>query len=1251
MWCEKMLSRIFAVAFLLGGTAAAAAPLDWENPRMIGRNKEPAHATLLPFADAKTALEGVPEGSPFYRSLNGKWRFHWVRKPADRPKDFYRPGYDAGVWAAIPVPGNWQLHGYGMPIYTNIRYPFKVDPPRIPHDYNPVGSYLTRFEVPAAWKDRQVFLHFSGVKSAFYVWVNGKKVGYSQGSMTPAEFDITQHLHDGPNLLAVEVYRWSDGSYLEDQDMWRFSGIYRDVYLFATPQVHVRDVSVRPTLDAAYRDATFSVTAHVHNYGKLGSEAHNLAVTLLDTDGKVVAEIERPIASVAPGSESVVTLEAPVEQPRLWSAETPYLYDVLVTLQTAGGTVVEVERFPCGFRSVEIKDGQLLVNGVAVLLKGVNRHEHDPDHGRAIRLNRMMQDITLLKRNNVNAVRTSHYPDDPRWLSLCDRYGIYLIDEANVESHGIRDRLPKSDPDWRDACVDRMASMVERDKNHPSVIIWSLGNEAGMGSNFEAMTAYARAADPTRPIHYEQAGRHPVTDIVCPMYASINRIVRYAASPQERPLILCEYAHAMGNSLGNFKDYWDAIEKHRHLQGGFIWDWVDQGLRKTVPRTVTVRDQSAAGNHGTMHAEVVTVESTVGMGKGYAAFPESSSLDITGTALTLEAWVFPDPAVTHSTIIAKGDRQFALKVTGDGELEFFIYDQTWVPCRSPLPDDWTARLHHVAGVYDGKELKLYIDGRLSGKLAHQGRIRHCAQPLNLGRDAENPRRLFRGVIEHARVYRKALSEAELNKRTAQPHEAAVLWVTFDEKNVKRSAETRTFWAYGGDYGDTPTDENFCCNGVVQPDRKPNPSLHEAKKVYQYVKIEPVDLKAGLVKVRNAYDFRRLDFLAVSWELAEDGTVLERGVLPPLELAPRTEQTVRIPFKKPAGNPGAEYLLTVSFSLADNTAWAPQGHVLAWEQFAVPFAAPSTLPRGGVADTPAVKLSQTPATIVVTGQTFSVAVGRASGVLESYTFQGKPLLASPLVPNFWRAPTDNDKGNKMPQRLGVWRRAGQERRVVTLEAKQLGPSAVRITAAAKLSARNADWRVTYTVYGSGDVVIESSVNPPEQLPRLPRFGMQMAVPGEFSTVTWYGRGPHETYWDRKTGAAVGIYSLPVEEQIFEYVRPQENGNKTDVRWVALTNRDGVGLLAVGMPLLSVSAWPYTMEDLERARHPHEITRRDTITVNLDYKQMGVGGDNSWGARTHPEYTLPAAPYRYRFRLCPVPGKKASIRNLSKVRFEP
>jgi len=1042
-----------------GESGARAALPEWEDPRVFGVNKEPPHATLVPYADEASARRGAlayapgaarVEGSPYVRSLGGMWKFHWVKEPSQRPADFYKPEYDVSRWREIRVPSNWELEGYGTPIFLNILYPFKRDAPRVmgepPKDWttyeerNPVGSYRRAFTLPAGWAGRETFLVLRGVNSACYVWVNGRRVGYSEDSRLPAEFNVTQYVRPGENTVAVEVYRFSDGSYLEDQDFWRLSGIFRDVELVSRPRVHVRDFYARTHLDAQYRDARLAVNARVRNAGAADQKV-KLSAKLFDARGALVGAPFSTEASAPAGGEVSIDLERAVADPLKWSAEEPNLYTLVLTLTDSAGRVLESIPWRVGFRASEIRNGQLLVNGRPVQIKGVNRHEHDPVLGHVTTRERMVEDILLMKRHNINAVRTSHYPNAEAWYALCDEYGLYVHDEANIESHGYgaNDKQRVSDgEDFTEAHVDRVRRAFERDKNHASIFLFSLGNEAGWGRNLAAARAWMKGHRPEAVVVYEP-GASVHSDAFNPMYTKPHEIVPYWREKGEgKPFYLVEYAHALGNSVGNLQEYWDVLESRPNFHGGFIWDWVDQTFLKKTP--------------------------------------------------------------------------------------------------------------------DGRE----------------------------------------------------------------------------------------FWAYGGDYGDRPNDGNGG-DGLVFADRRVQPEIEEVKKVYQFIKVEPVDLAAGRVRVRNKHMFKDLSFAEGSWELAEDGVVVSRGRLPRLRTAAGQVEELTLPLRRPAARPGAEYFLKVTFALAADTPWARRGHVVAWDQFEMPYGG-RAVPARDAASAPALDVNETAEAVTLRGPRFSARIGKASGALEAYEADGRPLLAGTLAPNFWRAPLDNDRGNQMAKRLGVWRDAAARRKVTNVTVERLAPGAARVTAEASLPAGGSRTRTTYTVYGDGAVEVSSALTPGGEAPELPRVGMQALIPGGFRRVEWYGRGPHETYWDRRTGAAVGLYRSTVEELWTPYVEPQETGNRTDVRWVSFTDASGVGLraTALGEPLY-FSAWPFAASELERAKHSAEIRMSKEITVNLDHRQMGVGGDDSWGAQPHPQYRLPAdRTYQYGFRLEPLRPRGAARR---------
>ncbi len=1022
-------------------------PPAWEDPAVFQINKLEPHAHFIPYTSMDQLNTNEKWQSSLLRSLNGTWQFHLSQNPSERPYWFFKDDFDTREWKEIKVPANWELQGFDYPIYTNVKYPHAKTPPKIQANYNPVGSYKRTFTIPQNWRGKEVILHFGAVSSAMKVWVNEEFVGYSEDSKTPAEFNITKYLKDEENSLAVEIFRWSDASYLEDQDFWRMSGITRDVYLLARNQQQIQDFKVVAGLDETYTNGTFSMDIEITNDGNLSSTSSVEAV--LYNNGQAVKNFNSELNT----GKQTVSFSAEIPNVKKWSAEIPNLYELIITLKNGNGPVEFVKQ-DVGFRTVEIKDGNLLVNGKYIYLKGANLHEHNDVTGHVQDKKTMLLDIKTMKENNLNAVRTSHYPEPALWYELCNKYGLYLVDEANIESHGMGygDESLAKNPDWKEAHLYRTRNMYERDKNQPSVIIWSLGNEAGNGENFMATYNYLKSVDSTRPVQYEQAHGGENTDIFAPMYMRMEGMEKYAKSNPEKPLIQCEYAHAMGNSVGNLQDYWDLIEKYDALQGGFIWDWVDQGLLTTNE--------------------------------------------------------------------------------------------------------------------NGEE----------------------------------------------------------------------------------------FWAYGGDFGpDTvPSDGNFCLNGLVNPDREPKPQLLEVKKVYQYIGFEPVNLRTGAVSFTNKYAFLNLSNFDFEWEVTGDGAIIDSGNLGNLNLEPDESQKVNIDYDLQP-EPGVEYFLTISAKLNNKTGILDAGTELAAEQFELPY---SIRPKRMTTwDLPPVDFEENDKTITVSGENFSVVFDKNEGLMTSFTSDGTELLQSGPVPDFWRAPIDNDFGNNLHKRSRVWRKAGENRKVANVTARQLAKNRIGVTYDFNLMNGQdeviATYKSDYTIYGSGDVVVDNHFKmTKDDLPEIVRMGMNLVMPRKFDQMTWLGRGPQESYWDRKTAAFVGLYSGSVADQYWAYLRPQENGNKTDVRWLTITDENGNGLFFEGMPLLSVSAHHNIMEDFESMertdgrqvegvpvenRHTTDVKPRDLTSVNIDYKQMGVGGDNSWGARTHDEYRLTGKAYDYSFRMRPLhPG---------------
>jgi beta-galactosidase len=1009
---------------------------DWENPQVVAVNRFPAHATGLPFPDETSALSREMERTPWAFSLNGAWKFYLAPNPDSLPEGFSGESFDVSAWDEIAVPGNWTMQGYDKPIYCNVKMPIPNTPPFVPQEDNPTGLYRRDFDLPADWDGRRVILFFGGVESAFYVWVNGEFVGFSKDSRLPAEFEITDFIHPGKNMLMTEVIRWSDGSFLEDQDHWRMAGMAREVKVYSLPKIYLADVFAKPVLDAHYQDAVLSVVATIGG-DAVQADGWKVEMQVFDAAGQAVfAGYQGAGYRYNYNEMAQVTLSHAVFAPAKWSHETPYLYTLVVVLRDGAGQALQYYSTRIGFRKVEIRNRELLINGKAVLIKGVNRHEFDEKRGKSLTMESMLADILLMKRYNINAVRTCHYPNDERWYDLCDEYGIYVWDEANIETHSVYNKLC-NDPEWRTAFLERGVRMVERDKNHASIVTWSLGNESGYGPNHDAIAGWIRGFDPSRIVHYEGTTRlgwdagHIASDLTCPMYPAVDRLIDYALNADyKRPLIMCEYAHAMGNSVGNLKEYWETIETYPGLQGGFIWDWVDQGLLKT-----------------------------------------------------------------------------------------------------------------------------------------------------------------------------------------------------DEKGV-------SYWAYGGDFGDTINDMNFCVNGLIFPDRTIHPPMVEFKKLIQPVSVRAVHLESGKIEIVNKHDFVNLSYLSGSWEVVVDGVVVQSGKLPQLNTRPGFADNLMLPYSQPRLTPGAEGFLNLRFCLAKDTLWASAGHEVAWDQFKLPFAAPEPVTLS-VQAMPALSVQNDPTSISVRGTDFAIVFDRSSGLLSDYDWRGTALLQSGPALNIWRAPTDNDGFKWMSddewilsqkKLLSQWLVAGLDRLESKLEAfeyAQLLPQAVQIKTVHTVQAKDIPagfhHTATYTIYGNGAVRMENEVTPFGDLPVLPRMGVALVAPAGFEQFTWFGRGPQESYVDRKAGVAVGLYSGTVDEQYVPYIMPQENGNKTDVRWAALSNAAGNGLLVAGEPLLEVSASHFTAHDLYKAYHTNELERRPEVYFNLDLAQCGLGG-NSCGPKTLDKYML-------------------------------
>lgn len=1040
---NNVLKKLFlGILFFSINFLYAQSLSDWENPDINGINKEKPHAYGF--------LSEEKMNNSMVQSLNGIWKFKWSPDPQSRPVDFYTENYSTKNWDNILVPGNWELQGFGTPIYTNFVYPFKPDFPKVTNEpekhftsflqRNPVGSYCTTFTIPEGWNQKEVFINFGGVLSAMYVWINGQKVGYSENSMSPAEFDITKYIRKGENILAVEVYRWCDGSYLEDQDMWRLSGIFRDVDLIARPKIYISDFFVKAVPDNSFDNANISIDLNIDNRSNQNSGGLHVdaEVSGFSAQGEWVdLSFSKKAAMIQKSKQVSIELNSLIKHPKLWSAETPDLYHLILKLKNNKNEIVDKAECYFGVCKIEILGDVFYINDKAVKLKGVNRHEQHPRTGKHVSRNTMIRDLELMKQANINMIRTCHYPDDHLFYELCDKYGFYVMDEANQESHGfgIGNKEIGDNPMWKKSHVERAVSLVQRDKNHPCVIFWSLGNEGGQGQNLIAMADTIKKLDISRPIYsdsqrdvsaiYDEGYLHPAD-----LKASGERI-------KDKPVFMREYAHVMGNSGGNLQEYWDVIYADSSLTGAAIWEWVDQGLAKKK---------------------------------------------------------------------------------------------------------------------DGSPLKL----------------------------TEHP----------------------------------------DDYQLKDDE----FWAYGGDFGDKPNDGNFSIKGLVSSDRKPYPHYFEVQKVYQPVVFELLNDKDITVKVTNHFDFLSLRNFDFEYEYTSNGKSLRKGKFSCDAILPGTSSNIMIPSPQLTGTISSEIVLNIYAKLKTATLWTEEGFCIAREQFVIkPYNWTNILPVEKQ-----VIVTESASQIELKAEKMSLTIDRKNGSLVSWKANGQELLIGSLEPYFWKTPNDNQKRSGYSGELGKWKKAAENRIAKNVDIVKQGNLAT-VKFDMNLPAIGANYALNYQVNGAGKLQVEAIYTPLcDTIPLIPKFGMRVRIPDNYSTIDWYGRGPYENYPDRKTASLIGLYHVELENFVVPYPVPQDNANRSDVRWFSLSTQNNEAFKITGLQPLNFHAWPYTEEDLENTGHNYQLPKRDFINLNIDLNIHGVGGDDTWGAKTMEKYTNPGnKPYHFGF----------------------
>lgn len=1032
---KKLL--VLLLSFVLGLNIVYSQQNEWENPVLYEWDKEKPHVDLMLYETKEAAICDDYEVSPWYKSLNGQWKFIYTATIPESEKLFYKAELDHSDWPDIEVPSNWELKGFGVPIYANIEYQWSPNPPYIDIDI-PVGTYRKTFTIPENWDDREIILHFGSIAGYAQVYLNGERVGMTKASKTPAEYNVTKYVKKGENLLAVQVYRWHDGSYLEDQDYWRLSGIERDVFLQAYPKLTVWDFYLKPDLDADYKNGMFSATVDLREFANNKIKRGYVKLELYD-DKKIVLsqqkrfDIEDRITTLA--------FSGTVKNVRKWSAETPNLYDCVITLSGENKKQIAVTAYKTGFRKIEIKNAKLMVNGVPTYIKGVNRHEHNDTMGHVQTPEIMMHDLKLLKQFNFNAVRLSHYPTHPLWYKLCDKYGIYLVDEANIETHGMgsvpyfKDTIPHPAyrPEWAPAHVDRIRRMVERDKNHASIIGWSLGNECGNGKVFHDEYLHLKKYDPSRFVQFEQAWEDWNTDVVCPMYPNYWQIKKYRNSGKQRPYIMCEYAHAMGNSNGNFKDLWDLIYDSPNLQGGFIWDWMEQA--------------------------------------------------------------------------------FKMKPTREEDRTYWMY--------------WGKMGSHV-------------------------------------------------------------------------------WPIFKNQGS--------------------------ADGVIAADGTPKPQAYEVKKVHQYIQFFNKDLAKGVISIKNRFDFTNLGNYRFTWVITRDGVKDGEGDFT-VSLAPHQQKEVKLnlPVLK---EDGSEYFLNLYAYTKQATDLIPADFEIAKEQLNLGktnFFETSLPVKGKL-----IFSKDKDALHFMSGE-ITGKIDLKKGELCEYRIHGKEPVQRQQYPQpvFWRAPNDGDFGNKMPQTMGVWRNAHVNREVRSVTVGNQTEYGLPVTVEFILKDIQVSYTVKYFIQNDASVRVTASMNlRGKSLPELPRFGMRMVLGNQYDNLSYYGRGPLENYVDRCSSSFIGYYEDKVKNQFYPYIRPQETGNKTDVRWLKLTDKEGTGLQVTGIQPIAFSALHSSVEDLDpgltkKMLHTIDVFPRKEVYLIIDWKQRGLGGDNTWGQFPYKQYRMLEDEYSYSY----------------------
>ena len=1214
---KHLIALAFIVTFLIGNAQAQQStflnnPYKYlEDISFFEINQQEGHTV------------SVDKKSENALSLNGKWKFYLANTPEGTPKTFFTPNFDDRKWAEITVPSNWEMQGFGDPLFRNVAQPFHANPPFIPREYNPTGSYRRSFSLPTNWKGKRIYLRMEKTASASFVWVNGQEVGYNEGAQEPAEYDVTPFLRAGKNTIAVNVYKYSDGVYLEAQDYWRLAGIFDDVWLFAKPEVHLFDWHATTDLDENYQNAKLNIQFTLNNQSKTNQSGYKVRTSLLDANNKLVQTFTSDAVQISSGNKQQISASALVQNPKKWTAETPNLYHVTMELINANGKTEEVITGRIGFKETEIRHQVFYLNGKPIKLNAINSHMQHPDLGHTMDEATIRKDFEILKQFNINCVRTCHYPPVTKYLEIADEYGMYIIDETGDEAHATEYLCDKSE--WEPMYRERVRRMVLRDRNHASILFWSAGNESGEGTNICAVIDEGRKYDNTRNWMYGgNAFAHTCEEIIGPRYPTPfelkTQVGMVPESVDARPSFMDEYLSVAGNAGGGLDEYWDVIYQYPRIMGGAIWDFVSPGLREPI-RKLNDASKNNVASHIMGRAKLVAGHEGKGIDlNGHDQWVElyqDKNTEISGNELTISMWVFPRDLMSRGgTLLTKGNYQFGLQQIGGESLDFYIYTSKKESVRATLPKNWLQNWHQVTAIYNGKSIELYIDGDKLAEKPLTGNIRNFPFPICIGKNAETHGQQTSGylcdaIIDQVCIFPKAIAINELKTITTELKSNAALCLDFEQEQNEGE-----FFSYG---------IGARTYGSIWPDRRVEPEMWQIKKSAQPISVQWKNAANMEIEVQNRHFFSNTNAYDAQWNLEEDGKSIASGKFE-VDIAPEAKKTVHLPIEKPLIKAGASYLLTVSFHLKSATQWAPKGFELTWNQLEMPWTVPAVAEKA-TNNTDSLKTTDTEQQLLVSGKDFEYTFAKANGKLQSMKYMGKELLKQAPQLNVWRAPLANEQDdwtyyyvNVYPKTEGyglsvatAWYSIGLDKIKYKNESFKVEKSCKNIIVTVREAALlgnqdNAGFEneMIYSIAPDGEITLSHSINPNGKMPMtLPRIGTKWMFDGTLQQVDWFGRGPQENYPDRKTGYRIGRYKTTIDEMFMPYLLPQDCGLRTDNKWVTLAGKDGIGIEFSADKPFNFNCYNYTTENLSKAKYTYQLVKSDSVTFNFDYQTTGVG----------------------------------------------